>query len=200
MSDDRLRERVIDSRELHAGSYLRFRLDIVADADDIQHRREIIIHPGGVAIVPLLADGRLLLVRQYRHAVTDVCLELPAGTLDRGDDGTLESPGPAAERELEEETGYRAGEWRSLGSFYTAPGFATEVMHLYLARALEPVSGYAGPAADERLELVPMAWREALDLADRGELRDAKTLVGLLRVDRLARRGEVPELAGVGAA
>lgn len=195
MSSERLHERLVDRQEKHRGNYLTFLLDTVRDADGGSHRREVIVHPGGVAIVALLESGEVLLVRQYRHAVGEVCLELPAGTLDRDDAGATEAPELAAPRELEEETGYRASSWTSLGSFFTAPGFATEVMHLFLATGLRPVEGYAGPATDERLDLVKMPWAEAVELAGRGELRDAKTLAGLLRVDALARRGEIAELA-----
>jgi ADP-ribose pyrophosphatase len=185
MADDRLRETLVNRRELYAGKYLALRLDTVADADGKDHSREVVVHPGAVAIVPLLDDGRVLLVRQYRHAAGEICLELPAGTLDRADDGAAEEPTLAARRELTEETGYRAAEWQTLGSFFTAPGFATELMHLYVARGLSPVEGYAGPDTDERLDVVPLPWQEALAMAERGEIRDAKTLVGLFWVDRL---------------
>lgn len=194
MADDPLRELLLERQVLHAGKYLTFHLDTVVDVDARPHRREVIVHPGGVAMVPLLESGEVLFVRQYRHAVTEICLELPAGTLDRSDDGSPEDPHSAAVRELAEETGHEAADWRTLGNFFTAPGFATELMHLYLARGLRPLEGYGGPDPDERLELVRLTWTEALDMAERGEIRDAKTLVALFWVDRLARRGEVPEL------
>ena len=194
MGDERLRESVVSRRDLHTGTYLGFRIDEVADADGRRHKREVVVHPGGVAVVALLEGGRLLLVRQYRHPTEEILLELPAGTLDHGDDGSKEDPSGAVARELGEETGYEAAEWRGLGSFYTAPGFATEGMHLFLATALSPIEGYEGPDMDERLEVVVLAWAEALAMAERGEIRDAKTLAGLYIVDRLARRGEVPEL------
>ena len=111
---------------------------------------------------------------------------MPAGTLDTGQDGTVEDPAVAARRELEEETGYRAGTWRKLGSFYTAPGFTDEWMHLYLATDLVPATGdRLGPDEDEDLELVRMPWRDTVAAADRGDIEDAKTLVALFRVDRL---------------
>jgi ADP-ribose pyrophosphatase len=115
-------------------------------------------------------------------------LEIPAGTLDRGDDGSVEDHAGAAARELEEETGSIAGTWRYVGAFYTAPGFTSELMHLYLATDLRAADdGGLGPDEDERLELRPIPFAEALDMADRGEIRDAKSLVGLYRVDRLRR-------------
>lgn len=188
MADDRLRETLLERRVLHAGNYLTYHLDTVADADDRPHAREVIVHPGGVAIVPLLDDGRVLLVRQYRHAVGEICLELPAGTLDRAADGSREHPDLAARRELVEETGHEAAEWRTLGRFFTAPGFATEVMHLYLARSLRLVDAYAGPDTDERLDVVVLEWAAALAMAERSDIRDAKTLVGLFWADRLMAR------------
>ena len=134
-------------------------------------------------------DGSVLLVRQYRHPAGAVLLEIPAGTLERDpQDGSGEDPEGAARRELEEETGYRAARWEHLADFWTAPGFATELMHLYLATELTPAGDERlGPDADEALELVHLPWREAVAAADRGEIHDAKSLVGLLL---LARRME----------
>ena len=131
-------------------------------------------------------EDRVLLVRQFRLAAGRSLLEIPAGTLDRATDGTLEDPDLAARRELEEETGFRAGTWRALGSFWTAPGFATELMYLYLATDLVPAHGdRLAPDEDERLELEHVPWRDALALVDAGTIADAKTLVGLMRLARL---------------
>jgi ADP-ribose pyrophosphatase len=129
------------------------------------------------------------MVRQFRLAAGDVLLEIPAGTLDVDPaTGAVEDPEIASRRELEEETGYRARTWRKLGSFWTAPGFATELMHLYLATDLEPaVEGRLGPDEDEHLELERVPLADSLAAADRGEIRDAKSLVALLWYDRLRR-------------
>jgi len=128
----------------------------------------------------------VLLVRQYRVAVGEALLEIPAGTLDVGDDGSIEDPALAASRELEEETGMRAGTWRRIASFYTAPGFASELMHLYLATDLRPADGERlTPDEDEHLLLERLPWREAVAAAERGELRDGKTILGLLWLARL---------------
>ena len=128
----------------------------------------------------------MLLVRQYRVAVGEALLEIPAGTLDVMDDGSIEDPERAAPRELEEETGMRAGTWRLIASFYTAPGFASELMHLYLATDLRPASGERlTPDADEHLLLERLPWRDAAAAAQRGELRDGKTILGLLWLARL---------------
>jgi ADP-ribose pyrophosphatase len=122
-------------------------------------------------------------------------LEIPAGTLDFVDraKGVVEDHALAAPRELEEETGYRAGSWRRLGEFWTAPGFATELMHLYLATDLRPAHEEAdrlGPDEDEHIELVRMPWRDAVDAATTGWIVDAKSLVGLLWLARLKDAGE----------
>jgi ADP-ribose pyrophosphatase len=141
-------------------------------------------------VVPVIGDD-VLMVRQYRTAVGAVVLELPAGTLDLLPDGSLEDPSTAAPRELREETGHRASTWRSLGRFWTAPGFTNELMHLYLATDLEPLDDYSGPDEDEYLDVVRMPWRDAVELAVDGRIEDAKSLVGLLHMARLADSGAI---------
>jgi ADP-ribose pyrophosphatase len=127
----------------------------------------------------------VLLVRQYRVAVGELLLEIPAGTLDVADDGSIEDPDLAARRELEEETGMRAASWRKVATFYTAPGFTSELMHLYVATGLAPANGdRLGPDEDEHLLLERMPAGEAIAAAERGEFRDAKSLVGLLWLGR----------------
>jgi ADP-ribose pyrophosphatase len=190
MDDERLIERTVDSRVVYEGGYLTFRVDTVVDADGHRHTRDLVIHPGAVAILAVDA-GEVLMVRQYRTPVEQVLLEIPAGTLDRAGDGTTEDPDVAAPRELGEETGYAAGTWRRLGRFYTAPGFATELMVLYLATDLSPIEDYAGPEADERLDLRRVPIEEALRMAEDGEIQDAKSLVGLFWLGRLIDRGEL---------
>lgn len=183
-----LTETVVSSRVLHRGGYLEFRVDRIERADGSQADREIVGHPGAVAIVALDADERVLLVRQYRLAAGRSLLEIPAGGLDVDGDGQPEEdPEAAARRELEEETGSRAAAWRHLGSFWTAPGFASELMHLYLATGLESAhaDGRLAPDEDERLELVRVPWRDAIELVERGEICDAKSIVGLFWLDRI---------------
>ena len=181
-----LRETLLDSKVLHRGRVLEFRIDHVRTPGGRRARREIAAHPGAVAIVALDADGRVLMVRQWRHAAGRALLEIPAGTLDRDADGTTEAHALAAPRELEEETGYRAATWRYLGSFFTAPGFTSEEMHLYLATDLRPAhEDRLGPDEDEDLELEALPLADALALVDAGRIADAKSIVGLLRVGRL---------------
>ena len=138
-------------------------------------------------------EGRLLLVRQWRIPAGQALLEIPAGTLDV-EHGVTEDPDLAARRELEEETGHRAGSWRKLSTFWTAPGFASELMHLYLATGLDGVAdddGRLTPDEDERLELSRLTIDEALALVDAGGISDAKSILGILWLDRLRRDGEL---------
>jgi ADP-ribose pyrophosphatase len=176
----------VESRVLHRGRYLTFRIDTVELPDGSRATREIAGHPGAVAILALDDLDRVLMVRQWRVAAGQALLEIPAGTLDVADDGSVEDPALAAPRELEEETGMRAGSWRLLARFYTAPGFTSELMHLYLATDLRPADGHRlGPDEDESLLLERMPWRDALAAAERGEIPDAKSLVALLWLARL---------------
>jgi ADP-ribose pyrophosphatase len=140
-----------------------------------------------VAIVALDDQERVALVRQWRVAADAALLEIPAGGLDLDDDGTKEDPDLAARRELEEETGLRAGTWRKLGAFFSAPGFTEELMHLYLATDLEAAhpDGRLGPDEDERLILEWLPWRDAVAAVESGEIRDAKSIVGLFWLARL---------------
>ncbi len=190
MSDEHLRETTVERRVLHEGNFLTFTVDRILDGHGVERVREVVEHPGAVAVVPL--DGAdVLMVRQYRYPARVALLEIPAGVRDRQPDGTVEPPDQAVERELGEETGHAAGSWRKLGTFWSAPGFASELMHLYLAQELTPLSEYGGPQPDEKLDLVRMPWREAVELCEGGEIVDAKTIIGLFWVARLADRGEL---------
>lgn len=146
-----------------------------------------------MAVVAIDDDDRVALVRQWRLPADDALLEIPAGGLDIGADGSKEDPERAARRELEEETGLRAGSWRRLASFYTAPGFTDEFMHLFLATDLTPThpGERLGPEEDERLILEWWPWDDAVAAAEGGTIRDAKSIVGLYWVDRLRRRGSL---------
>ena len=191
MDDEDLRETVVGTEILHHGRLGDLRIDTVRFRDGRESTREILSHPGAVAIVALDPQDRVLLVRQWRTAAAQVLLEIPAGTLDLIDPvaRTIEDPASAAPRELEEETGYRARTWRKLAAFWTVPGFATELMHLYLATGLVAAGhGRLAPDADEALELVRLPLADAMAAVDRGDLHDAKTLIGILLVGR-ARGG-----------
>jgi ADP-ribose pyrophosphatase len=142
--------------------------------------REIVRHPGACVIVPLLDDGRVCLIRNYRIAVGQTLIELPAGTLE-----PPEPPHVTAERELIEETGYRAAKIELLHAFYLSPGILDEKMHLYLATGLTP--GETAREEGEEIENWLVSWDEAVDLVFSGQIQDAKSIVGLLWVDRLKR-------------
>ncbi len=158
----------------------RFRVQRVVQVtpDGAEHAREVIRHPGAVTVLPLLDDGRVCLVRNYRVAVDQTLIELPAGTLEPGED-----PARTARRELAEETGYRAETIELLKVFYTSPGILDEKMYLYLATSLQPGPTALDPGEDVRPLLT--TWQEALAMARDGRIRDAKTLVGLLYYDAL---------------
>jgi len=133
----------------------------------------IIEHPGACAIVPRFENGDVLLLHQLRPATGKTLWEIPAGTLEPG-----ESPLETAKREIVEETGYRARRWKKLLEFYTVPGFCSEFMHLYLATELSPAT--AERDADEVLRPVRLPYAKALKMIEGGEIRDAKSIVGLL--------------------
>ena len=191
-ADVELGETTVESRVVHEGRTMTFRVDTIERPDGSRHRREIVGHPGAVAIVALDEADCLLLVRQFRTAAGRLLLEIPAGTLDVDEaTGTVEEPDGAARRELEEETGFRARTWRALGSFWTAPGFATERMHLYLASDLVSADeDRLSPDEDEALTLVRLPWLEALAAAEDGRIADAKSIVGILRLARLRASGQ----------
>ena len=153
----------------------RFRVEraVQVTPDGVEHVREVVRHPGAVVILPLLDDGRLCFVRNYRVAVDQTLIELPAGTLEPGED-----PAETAARELAEETGYRAGRIEHLLTFCMSPGILDEQMHLFLAETLQP--GPMALEAGEDIEPMLCTWQESLEMVCRGEIRDAKTLVGLL--------------------
>ena len=191
-SDDPLEEQVVDTRLVHRGRYLDVRIDTIRRADGSTGTRDVVRHPGAVAVLALDEGSRLLLVRQWRIPAGRAMLEIPAGTLDVHE-GVTEDPDIAARRELEEETGYRAASWQKLTEFWTAPGFASELMHLYLATGIAGASGddVLTPDEDERLELSRFTIDEAMAMVDAGEIVDAKSMLGILWLDRLRRTAEL---------
>jgi ADP-ribose pyrophosphatase len=174
---DPLHEEVISSEAVYQGKLVHLFIDQVRLPNGETSLREIVRHPGAVAMVPLLDDGRVILVRQFRLAANQIMLEIPAGTLHPGEDPLL-----AAERELQEEIGFRPGILTSLGGEYTAPGYTTELIHLYLAEQLE--ASRLDLDDDEFLEIVTLPLEEALRQIEAGEITDGKTMLALLKVAR----------------
>lgn len=167
-----MEERTLSTTRPWTGRRVAVRVDEVERSDGHRTTREIVEHPGAVAI--LAWDGeRLAMVRQWRHATGQVLLEIPAGTLEPN-----EPPEETARRELAEEVGLAAAKWVTGPRFYTAPGFCTELMHTYLATDLRPTTGHADP--DEQLEPAWMTLPEALAAIDEGGIVDAKTVAGIL--------------------
>jgi ADP-ribose pyrophosphatase len=139
--------------------------------------REVARHAGGAVVVPVLDDGRVVLIRQHRYPLDEVIWELPAGKLDRGED-----PLACAKRELEEETGYAASEWKLLNSIFTTPGFCDEVLHIYLARGLRQTPGGRRPEeGEESMTVHEVPFTEAVRMVSAMEIRDGKSICGILQ-------------------
>lgn len=161
------------SETVYDGKLFKVVKETVRLHDGKERLREVVVHPGAVALVAVDADGSLLLVRQYRRAANKVLLEIPAGTREPD-----ESAEECAKRELIEETGYTAGTVTRLGGFYSAPGFCTEFLDCFLLTDLTEEKGAADE--DENIELERLTIEEALSAIRRGEIQDAKTLCGLM--------------------
>ncbi len=175
--DAHLRETTLESHLVYEGHFLKVSRDRIRLPDGRESAREFIRHPGAVMIVPLLDDGRLLLERQYRYPMERVMLEFPAGKLDPGEDKLA-----CAQRELLEETGYRAAEWAHAGVLHNAIAYSDEGIEIFFARGL--VAGERQLDEGEFLDLVTHTPAELDQLAARGELTDAKTLIGMLWLSR----------------
>jgi ADP-ribose pyrophosphatase len=172
--DERLWEHKIDGQRVYEGRILDLEVDRVRLANGNEAEREVIRHKGAVVVLPLHEDGRVELVRQYRYPPDEVVLELPAGKLDPG-----EEPIVCADRELAEETGWRADEIHELGSFFTTPGFSDEVLYSFIATPLVPAPEVVQDP-DEVIDNVTMTVEEALAACRDGAIRDSKTLATFL--------------------
>ena len=166
-------ERVTASRRIYDGRIVNLREDTVELGDSRTALREVVEHAEVVAIVPVEMHGNVLLVRQYRLPAQQVLLEVPAGGVDEG-----ESAEEAAQRELQEETGYRAERLERIGGFFVSPGYCTEFVHVFLATGLSESALDGDPGEDIVVERVPLG--EAIGLIDGGEIKDGKSIIGLL--------------------
>jgi len=172
---------VLASRRVYDGKVLALDVDEVEEPEGVRVVREVVRQQGSVAALPVLDDGRVVLIRQYRYAVDERVWEVPAGRIDPG-----ETPEAGARRELVEEVGYEAARMEPLCVFYTTPGFCDERMNLYRASGLRAVP--ARPEEDERIETGRFTLDEARAMIARGEIREGKTLVALL-LERERREG-----------
>jgi ADP-ribose pyrophosphatase len=165
---------------VYRGRKIDLALETVLLTDGTEAEREVVLHRGAVALVPLTDDGRVVLVNNHRYSVGRTLLEVPAGTLGPG-----EAPLACAVRELAEETGFRADRITEIASWWVSPGVFTERMTLFACEGLTP--GAPSPEPDERLETVIVPFDEALAMAFDGRLDDAKTRLGLMLVERWRR-------------
>ncbi|MGP0585727.1 NUDIX hydrolase [Paenibacillus timonensis] len=181
--NDKLVETTVSTEPVFSGRVISLQIDTVKLPDGTTATREIVRHPGAVAVLAV-HEGRLLLVDQFRQAMGRCELEIPAGKLEKGED-----PAEAAVRELQEETGYRCDKLTHLHSFYTSPGFADEIIHLYLAEQLS--AGEMSLDEDEFIEVQEATLEEALDLIAEGRIADAKTILAVYIWQLWSIRGSV---------
>jgi ADP-ribose pyrophosphatase len=174
----------ISRRSAYDGRILRVNLDRVALPNGREIDLEFIEHPGAAAVVPLHADGTITMIRQFRYATGGWLLEVPAGKLDPG-----EAPEDCARRETREEAGVLAGRLHALGPIWTTPGFTNERIWLFAATQLTPAPQEL--QADEVLEVLRMPLREALEMIERGEMPDVKSLAALLRTEQELKAGRL---------
>ncbi|GEL76090.1 NUDIX hydrolase [Tenuibacillus multivorans] len=164
-------EKTIASQSIYKGKIIDVRVDDVELPDGNKSKRELIDHPGAVGIIPVTDDHKIVMVEQYRKALEKSIIEIPAGKLEVG-----EQPEVTANRELEEETGYRAGSLDYVVSYYTSPGFANEKLYIYEARDLTKVDDALKGDDDEFVEIIEVTIDEALDLIKKEHIHDAKTI------------------------
>ncbi|WP_019154383.1 NUDIX domain-containing protein [Robertmurraya massiliosenegalensis] len=165
-----LEEKTIKTEPIFSGRIIRVQVDEVQLPNGKTSTREIVKHPGAVAILPITDDGKIVMVEQYRKPMDKVLVEVPAGKLEKG-----EEPAYTAERELEEETGYECQSLEWLISFYTSPGFADEIVHLYVAKGLTKKENAASLDEDEFVNVLEVTLEEAIELVKEQRIYDAKT-------------------------
>ena len=173
-----LREETIESKEVYNGRLVKLRLDRVRLPNGKETTREIVVHRGAVAVVPMIDHDKIVMVRQFRQAAGEVLLEIPAGTLNPDEDPVI-----CAQRELEEEICYHPNKLTLMFTSYLAPGYSSEKLHTFLAEDL--VKKCAESDADEFIEVVEVPLSDAVDLIRSGEIKDAKTICGIMMAQRI---------------
>ena len=173
MENKTLFEKQLKRRKIFSGNAVNFRADLIRLPDGKTASREFIDHPGAVAILPVLENGDVILVRQYRYPVGSATLEIPAGKLHSKKDPLL----PRARAELREETGYAAAKLKKILSFWPSTAFSNELLHVYLATGLRP--GAQAPDEDEFINVETLPFKNAVRMIKTGEIKDAKTIIAL---------------------
>lgn len=168
-------EKITNVKTVHEGAVTTYQLADVTLPDGREAKREIVRHDAAAAVIAFTEDHKMLLVRQYRVAIGKTTLELPAGLKDDDDNDGLVT----AQREFEEETGFRSDNWRFVTSFYSTPGFTDEFLEIYEAHGLEKIANPREQDEDEFIEVVELDFDEAMDAYSRGELCDSKTVFAL---------------------
>ncbi len=181
--DGHLREERLSGEDIYGGIFLKMKRDQVCLPDGKQAVREYLTHPGAVAIVAVLEDGRVLMERQYRYPIAKACIEIPAGKLEIGEDHLL-----CAKRELEEETGYRATRWSFIRRIHPVISYSTEFIDIYLAEGL--ISGKSHLDDEEFLDVFAAPLEQLITWVEEGEITDVKTTIATYWLDRY-RRGLV---------
>jgi ADP-ribose pyrophosphatase len=172
--------KILRSEKKYSGKVFDLIVDEIEYPSGNKSVREVASHPGGAAIVPLLPTNEVILVRQFRHPIQKFVYELPAGKLNPGED-----PAVCARRELEEETGFTAGQLKALSAIYTTPGFCNERLHLYLATDLrQSESGQRLEEGEASLTVEIFAFQHVMEMIEKGEIVDAKTICGVLLAER----------------
>ena len=179
-----LTEKRLSGEELYHGRIIRVQLDRVRLENGTEAMREVVRHPGGVSAAILTQENEMLFVRQFRYPYAQVVLECPAGKLEPGED-----PDEAIKREQKEETGTTSSRYIKLGEIYPTPGYCDEILHLYACRVES--YGDLNPDEDEFLEVERIPLQKAVEMAENGELLDAKTQVLVLRAARLVEQGKL---------
>jgi ADP-ribose pyrophosphatase len=174
---------MVERQVVYDGKKVRLELHHLEDEETgRRHKREVCVHPGAVCVLPFVDPEHILLIRNRRYAVGETLIELPAGTLEKGED-----PMNCAGRELMEETGFIAGRLKAIGDFYTSPGILTEKMYAFAAYDLTRAK--SALEEGEEIELAPAALEEAIDMIRFGQIKDAKTIATLLMFERFSRKG-----------